>query len=313
VALEGSAARGSGIAGDHENSQKPATSGRLSPVEADSVLQGLWDEDVVAWDRYWVPVFRLFARDLVADASLTRGDAVLDVGTGTGVAAIEACRAIRSAGLVVGIDQSEPMIELARKKAARARLRNLRFLKMAAEDLHFPDGFFDAVTSNCGMGIPSLAEGIREVLRVLRPSGVLVFNEWHLIDVEPHRVFGEVLGECRTRSPSPELARERAALASMESFHHSLSPETQKRIVHEAGFGEAKLVTRKYRIRMQNVKEYVGMRLCRATIKREMAEMSTDQHALFASELNERLGKFVLRKSFVFDWNVFYIRAKKPR
>ena len=313
MALDGSVAGGSGSAYNHGNSAKSVPSGRLSPVEADSVLEDFWDEDVVAWDRHWVPVFRLFARDLVADASPTRGDVVLDVGTGTGVAAIEACRAIPSVGLVVGIDRSRAMIEYARKKTVRAGLRNLRFHKMAVDSLRFPDGFFDAVISNCGIGIPSLAEGMREVLRVLRPSGVLVFNDWHLIDVEPHRVFGEVLGECRTKNPSPELARGRAALASMESFHRSLSPETQKRIVHEAGFGEAKLVTRKYRIRMQNVKEYVDMRLCRATIKREMAEMSTDQHALFASELNERLGKFVLRKSFVFDWNVFYIRAKKPR
>ena len=281
-------------------------------MEADSVLKSLWDQDAAAWDRYWVPIFRLFARDLVRDASPSPGDAILDVGTGSGVAAIEATKAAPSVGLVVGIDRSDAMIALARKKAVKAHRRNLRFIKMNEEDLQFPDGFFDAAISNCGIGIPDFNKGLNEILRAVRPGGVLVFNDWHLIDVKPHRIFGEVLGKYRTVTPSSELAHERSALAGMESFHHSLSRKTQLEMTRHAGFRDAQLRNRRYRVRMPGVNDYLKMRLCRATIKREISEMPAIQRRLFLSELRARLREFVKESSLVFDWDVFYIRAQRP-
>jgi ubiquinone/menaquinone biosynthesis C-methylase UbiE len=289
-----------------------ANSSRIPLAEADAVLKALWDQDAVAWDRYWVPIFRLFARDLVKDASPSRGDVVLDLGTGSGVAAIEASKATPSVGLVVGIDRSDTMIALARKKAAKTHRRNVRFIKMSVEDLRFPDGFFDAAISNCGIGIPDLSKGLKETLRVLRPGGVLVFNDWHLIDVKPHRAFGEVLGKYRTTTPPPQLALERSALAGMESFHRSLNSKTQLQTTRDAGFRNAHLTNRRHRVRMPSVDDYLKMRLCRATIRREISEMSPTQRRLFLSELRERLREFVKGNGLVFDWDVFYIRAIRP-
>jgi ubiquinone/menaquinone biosynthesis C-methylase UbiE len=287
-------------------------SSKIPLTEADSVLKLLWDQDALAWDRYWVPIFRLFARDLVKDTSPSPGDIVLDSGTGSGVAAIEVSRAAPSVGLVVGIDRSDAMIALARKKAVKAHRRNVRFIKMSGEDLRFPDGFFDAAISNCGIGIPDFSKGLKEILRVLRPGGVLVFNDWHLVDVKPHWIFGEVLGKYRTSTPSAQLAQERSALARMESFHHSLSSKTQLEMAHDAGFRDAQLTNRRYRARMPTVNDYLKMRLCRATIRREISEMSTTQRRLFLSELRARLREFVKGNSLVFDWDVFYVRAHRP-
>jgi ubiquinone/menaquinone biosynthesis C-methylase UbiE len=281
-------------------------------MEADSVLKSLWDQDAAAWDRYWVPIFRLFARDLARDASPSPGDVVLDLGTGSGVAAIEVTKTRPSVGLVVGIDRSDAMIALARKEAVKAHQRNLRFIKMNGEDLQFPDGFFDAAISNCGISIPDFNKGLKEIVRVLRPSGVLVFNDWHLIDVKPHQIFGEALGRYRTATPSPQLARERAALAGMESFHHSLSPKRQLEMAHDAGFRDAQLKNRRYRVQMPSVNDYLKMRSCRATIKREISEMPAIQRRLFLSELRARLREFVKGNSIVFDWDVFYVRAHRP-
>jgi ubiquinone/menaquinone biosynthesis C-methylase UbiE len=282
-------------------------------MEADCVLEPLWDQDAVAWHRYWAPIFRLFARDLVKKASLSQGDVVLDLGTGSGVAAFEASKAHPSVGLVVGVDRSDAMIALASKEAAKTRRRNLRFIKMNAEALNFPGGFFDAAISNCGIGVADFGKGLNEVLRVLSPGGILVFNDWHLIDVKPHRIFGEVLGTHRTAKPSPQLARQRLALASMESFHHSLSAKMQLEMVHDSGFEDARLSNRRYEVRMAGVEDYIKMRICRATIRREISEMPPKQRRLFLSELRERLRQFVKRDALVFDWDVFYIRARKPK
>jgi len=288
-------------------------SDEISLLEADTVLNSLWEEDALAWDRYWVPVFRVFARDLVKDASPSPGDVVLDLGTGSGLAAIEVSREVPSVGLVVGIDRSDAMIALARKKAARAHLRTLRFIKMNGEDMRFPDEFFDAAISNCGIGITDFNAGLKETLRVLRPGGILAFNDWHLVDVKPHRVFGEVLRKYRTETPSPQLARERLALARMESFHHTLSSKAQLQMVHDAGFRDERLTNRQYTVRMRGVNDYLKMRSTRATIRREMSEMSATQRRLFLSELRTRLSEFAKRNSMVFEWNVFYVRARKPR
>lgn len=281
-------------------------------VEADSILESLWERDAVVWDRYWVPVFRLFARELIRSASPSPGDLILDLGTGSGVAAIETSKSVQSLGLVVGIDRSDAMITLARRKVARAGLSNVRFIKMSGEDLRFPDGFFDIAISNCGIGIYDFSRGLKEILRVLRPGGVLVFNDWHLIDVKPHRTFGEVLGKCRTGNPSPQLALERSALACTESYHHSLSSDRQVKMVNDIGFSRVRFSSRRYRVRMHGTTDYIKMRLCRAAIRHEISEMPMVQRKLFLSELTTRLRKFVKRTGFVFDWNVFYICGKKP-
>ena len=281
-------------------------------MEADSVLKLLWDQDAIAWDRYWVPIFRLFARDLVKDISPSRGDIVLDLGTGSGVAAIEVSKAARSLGLAVGIDRSDAMIALAHKKAIKADCRNVRFIKMSGEDLRFPDGFFDAAISNCGIAIPDFSKGLKEILRVLRPGGLLVFNDWHLIDVKPHRIFGEALRKYRTSTPSSKLARERSALARMESFHNSLSSKIQLEMVHDAGFRNAQLTNRRYRVRMSSINDYLNMRLCRAAVRREISEMSAMQRRLLLSELKTRLREFVRGNSLVFDWDVFYVSGHRP-
>ena len=290
---------------------KPSGHDRMSLAEADSVDRSLWESDALAWDRYWVPIFSLFAKQLALVSSPSPGDVILDVGTGSGLAVRELCKTTPSIGLVVGIDSSEAMIRLARRRAASAGLKNVKFLKMLAEELRFPDGFFDVVVSNCGTSIAGFHQCVKEVFRVLRPGGVFAFNDWHLIDVKPHRIFGEILGKHRTAKPSPQLARERAGLATLESYHRSLDAEAQLHIVREAGFNRTSLVTRTHRIRLNSIQDFLRIRLCRSMIRREMSHMSASNRRMFLSDLRSALKQFVHDDAFVFDWDVFYVRANK--
>jgi len=98
------------------------------------------------------------------------GARALDVATGTGDLAIEL--ASRGAS-VVGIDFSERMLELARRKAP-----GIEFLRGNALDLPFGDGEFDAVTVGFGArNFSDLAAGLRELARVTRPGGRVVVLE----------------------------------------------------------------------------------------------------------------------------------------
>lgn len=106
------------------------------------------------------------------------GDAVLDVGCGTGNYTIELAK--RGAD-VIGIDSSEEMLAWARIKAQKADIE-ASFMAADATNLPFPDSSFDIVISNgllCFLKEPEKA--LIEMRRVLKPGGRLVvgvLNRW---------------------------------------------------------------------------------------------------------------------------------------
>jgi ubiquinone/menaquinone biosynthesis C-methylase UbiE len=74
----------------------------------------------------------------------------LDVGTGTGVVALEVARRLGSGGTVVGVDLSDTMLRAARRKAEAAGLGDrARFERADAESIPHDDASFDAVVSLC--------------------------------------------------------------------------------------------------------------------------------------------------------------------
>ena len=115
----------------------------------------------VGMDERW----RGRAVDLAADPARA-----LDVATGTGDLAIELRR--RGAD-VVGVDFSEGMLEIARKKAPGIEFRTGNALA-----LDFPDNEFDAATVGFGArNFDDLDRGLSEMARVVRPGGKVVVLE----------------------------------------------------------------------------------------------------------------------------------------
>jgi demethylmenaquinone methyltransferase/2-methoxy-6-polyprenyl-1,4-benzoquinol methylase len=116
-------------------------------------------------------------RERAADlAALAPGDRALDVATGTGDLALELSRRVGPAGEVVGSDFSEGMLEHARRKGARAG--NVRFEQANALALPYADGEFAAATAGFGArNFSDLAQGLREMTRVVRPGGRVVVLE----------------------------------------------------------------------------------------------------------------------------------------
>jgi demethylmenaquinone methyltransferase/2-methoxy-6-polyprenyl-1,4-benzoquinol methylase len=118
-------------------------------------------------------------RERAADrAELEPGAAALDVCCGTGDLAFELAGRVGPNGAVVGCDFSEPMLELARRKAGERHLDQVRFEWADALELPYPDGEFDAVTVGFGArNLADLERGLREMARVLKPGGRLVILE----------------------------------------------------------------------------------------------------------------------------------------
>ena len=107
---------------------------------------------------------------LLRAARLAPGMRVLDIATGTGIAAEAAAEAVGPSGQVVAADISPAMVERARERLGG--LPNVSFAVEDGQSLSFADGGFDAVLCNVGlMYFPDPARGLAEFRRVLRPGG----------------------------------------------------------------------------------------------------------------------------------------------
>ncbi len=113
-------------------------------------------------------------------AQVPPGGRAVDVCCGTGDLALLLARSVGPRGRVVGIDISEEMLRVARRKAAAARLgRVVEFALGDAEALGLPDAAFDGAT--VGFGIRNTIHpetALRELHRVLRPGAHLAVLEF---------------------------------------------------------------------------------------------------------------------------------------
>lgn len=104
---------------------------------------------------------------------------ILDVATGTADMAILACRLLNP-DKVTGIDISDQMLELGRKKVEKEGLIKLIELQNGdSETINFPQNSFDAVMVAFGVrNFENLENGLKEMLRVLKPGGKLIVLEF---------------------------------------------------------------------------------------------------------------------------------------
>jgi SAM-dependent methyltransferase len=106
------------------------------------------------------------------------GDRVLDVGCGAGQSTREAARAAPE-GSVLGVDVSEEMLEVARRRAAEAGLGNIAFEQGDAQSFPFPAGRFDLCISRFGtMFFADPRAAFANIARAMRPGGGLALMVW---------------------------------------------------------------------------------------------------------------------------------------
>lgn len=105
---------------------------------------------------------------------------VLDLATGSGDLAFNLRAALPADVRILGLDFCEPMLDEARKKqAVRPRMKDITFAQGDILDLQLPDASFDVITIGWGLrNLEDRARGLREMLRVLRPGGVLYCLEF---------------------------------------------------------------------------------------------------------------------------------------
>ena len=104
-------------------------------------------------------------------------ESILDIATGTGDLAINLTQS--SAKKIIGLDISEGMLDVGRKKINAKKLNNtIEMIVGDSENLPFDDNSFDAITVAFGVrNFEHLEVGLKEILRVLKPKGIFVVLE----------------------------------------------------------------------------------------------------------------------------------------
>ncbi|PYS38766.1 MAG: hypothetical protein DMF71_16320, partial [Acidobacteria bacterium] len=124
--------------------------------------------------------FGAFTRQLFAEAGMSRGMRVLDVGSGSGDVAFLAADLVGPSGEVVGVDRERTAVDWANQRAHLRATRNVNFVEGDPAEMEF-DQEFDAIVGRLVlMYYTDPVDAIRKLIRHVRAEGLIVFQEMDL-------------------------------------------------------------------------------------------------------------------------------------
>jgi ubiquinone/menaquinone biosynthesis C-methylase UbiE len=216
-----------------------------------------YDSVAADYRRVLEPRTALAAGDLVDLIGIPPGARVLDVGTGTGVAARAAAAVAGEGGLVVGIDPAPAMLAEA---VGRGAPTSPRYAAAEAIDLPFRDGAFGYVTACFVLSHFTRYEtALFDMMRVLARGGRMGVASWGPgLDA-----FSSAWDSVAEEFAEREMLQDARARAMPWHDHFADQGRTRDRL-HEAGLREIRLETREYHFKT-TIDDYLDGREATAT------------------------------------------------
>jgi ubiquinone/menaquinone biosynthesis C-methylase UbiE len=146
------------------------------------IQKAAWNKSSEGWKK-WDGLMMQFLQPIndamISKLNLRESDHILDVATGTGEPGLTIAAKLKT-GKVTGIDLSEKMLEVATEHAANRGVQNFQTVCCDASEMPFEDDTFDGITCRLGfMFFPEMEVTLREMIRVLKPGGVICASVWN--------------------------------------------------------------------------------------------------------------------------------------
>jgi ubiquinone/menaquinone biosynthesis C-methylase UbiE len=294
---------------------------------------GSYDPLAGTFDRFTTLCGKPLALRMLALAGVEPSRRLLDVGTGTGLVALQAASRIGQGGQVLGIDLSEGMLEVARAKAASAGLTSrLEFRLMDAEALELEDRSFDVVVSLFALyHFPNPLLALQEMYRVLRPEGRIVIGvgsgaplfSWCGL-VHGFQCLPELWHRLRGRRLTAPSFLNTLVETHFPSAHRTEVPEwiTHTRhkkyrvraLLREAGFKNLRTFWMGHQVYFEDPREFWELQVTFSSIARKrLARVPQEKLAALRSEFLQTCATVQARGGkLAYPSGAFYVRGEKP-
>ena len=240
-----------------------------------------------AYDEFLVPgLFEPWAKLLLDEADLRPGESVLDVATGPGTVARLAAVRVGAKGRVVATDIAQPMLDIAKAKSQpSAAAAPIDYLYSPAAPLAAPTGTFDAVLCQQGLQFfPDRPSALREMRRVLRPSGRTAIAVWG--ELERNQIYAAFHATLQ--------ATVRSDLAELITAPFSWPSGTAlKSAAEDAGFRNVRLLTRSLSMVLEGGLEQAIQSFAATPVAPGVGELPQDVQQAFFAHLRQEMTRLL--------------------
>ncbi len=262
---------------------------------ADSETGQVSEDAAEIYERFYVPsLFQEWCPLVVNAAGIQKGHRVIDVACGTGALAVAVSDHIGPEGITVGIDINDGMLNIARSKST-----SIEWINAPAETLPFEDGSFNCALCQFGlMYFENQENAIREMMRVLKPGGVMAIAVWDKLENNPglaaeDLLWQQVLGK-EWGDETPYRLGDKAIL---------------KNLFGKSGITNIDITTHQGSARFESIESWI---LTGAKGWTEDEALSDDQLKLLLETAERNLANFGTSEgSVVFPTSAHVIRARK--
>jgi ubiquinone/menaquinone biosynthesis C-methylase UbiE len=234
---------------------------------------------------------------LVELAKLQSGQQILDIATGTGLAAIAAAQIVGSTGRVLGTDFASGMLQQAHQKVAALGVTNIKFEKADADEQEFQESQFDVIL--CSSAIVYLTDIPTSLCRwhtALKPGGVVAFS--CLAETSPTAsiLFRKVVQKYGITIPNPnELLG---------------TPERCCQILETTGFEESEITTEQFGFYLQDT-EVGWTGNAKSAFGLQDVKWPEEQWERCKQEYFKEISRHSTKEGFWNDVTMFFVIAHK--
>ena len=253
------------------------------------------------YDREVLRFFPFSADQMIQILRPLSGWRVLDVATGTGVAALSAAHLIAPEGRVQGIDVSSGMLDKAFANIQRAGINNIDLYEMDAMNLEFRSDYFDALM--CSFGIfflPDMKQALSSWKQVMKPGAPIVFTSFSDDAFEP--LMSNFLEHLRVELPDLDF----------DTLQHLATEQACEELLTAAGYESIEVSNKNMGYHLRSVDEWWEV-LWHTALRGLLMQLPADALARLRSKHLEDIKQYEVEDGLWLNVNVLFSRAECPK